>query len=258
MLRRPLATGSATHTRPKWPPSRLIRGRPLRTATIARAHAHLGEVDAARAALAEGLEVAQRLDASPVLELPARGFCFLASHDAHETLARLTEQRPPLLCLPANLRFHPDLVEAAIEVGDWAHALRERAEPALRPRSFWACAIDARCEGPGRGRRDPKAHCLLERARVEHERLPSGLSADARFSSRNRPETAQTERARDAIATALSRYQTRRARPRPRASRRESAAANRPARPNSPKRNRVSPHSSRRVMQTSRSRRNCT
>jgi DNA-binding CsgD family transcriptional regulator len=162
----------------------LVVERPYVLATIARAQAHLGEVDAARAALAEGLGVAQRLEVVPGrLELlAAKGFLELSlgqPEDALETLARLAEQASAAgFALPVTLRFHPDLVEAAIEVGDLAVASRCSNELKSCAATFgtpWACAIDARCEGLVAAAEGDLERALasLEHALVEHERLPS-------------------------------------------------------------------------------------
>ncbi len=158
--------------------------RPYVLATIGLAHAHLGEVDAARAALSEGLEVAQRFEVVPGrLELlAAKGFLELSlgqPGDAHQTLARLFDHASAAgFAQPATLRFHPDLVEAAFEVGDHDSARRCQSLLGACARSLkspWACALNARCQGLVAAAEGDLAAALvlLDHALLEHERLPS-------------------------------------------------------------------------------------
>jgi DNA-binding CsgD family transcriptional regulator len=160
--------------------------RPYSLATIGLAHAHLGDVDAARAAISAGLELAQRMEVVPAqFELLAvKGFLELSlgqPREAHTTLAGLAGLvRAAGFAQPAVQRFHPDLVEAAIEVGDLASARRHHGELeacAAALESPWACALSRRCKGLIAAAEGDLETALerLERALVEHERLPNAF-----------------------------------------------------------------------------------
>jgi DNA-binding CsgD family transcriptional regulator len=193
--------------------------RPYVLATIGLAHAHLGEVDPARAALSEGLAVAQRLEVVPGrLELlAAKGFLELSlgqPDDAHQTLARLADHASAAgFALPATLRFHPDLVEAAIQVGDLDGARRCASQLTVCAKNFgtpWGCAIDARCEGLIAAAEGDLEGALasLEHALAEHERLPSHFERGRTLLQQGivLRRLKQKRAARDAITTALETF----------------------------------------------------
>ncbi|MFL5954356.1 MAG: AAA family ATPase [Gaiellaceae bacterium] len=184
-------------------------------ATISLALAHLGEVEAARASLSEGLELAEQLETVPSrLELlTAKGFLEHSMgrpQDAHATLTALAAQAAAAgFALPATLRFHPDLVETAIEVGDLdgarscSNQLRAGADTFGTP---WMCAIAARCDGLVAAADGDLESALasLERALVEHERLPSRFEQGRTLLQQGivLRRLKQKRAARDAIATA--------------------------------------------------------
>jgi ATP/maltotriose-dependent transcriptional regulator MalT len=159
---------------------------PYALATIALANAHLGDVDGARVAISDGLDVAQRLEVVPAqLELLAvKGFLELSlgqPQEAHNTLAALANQTVAAgFAQPAVQRFHPDLVEAAIEVGDLEGARMHAAELEVCAKALktpWARSLSARCEGLVVGAEGDLEAALdqLERALVEHARLPNAF-----------------------------------------------------------------------------------
>jgi DNA-binding CsgD family transcriptional regulator len=160
--------------------------RPYALATIALAHAHLGDDDAAEAAIADGLELSRRMEVVPAtLELLAvRGFLELSlgrTEDAYSTLVGLAERAGVAgFAQPAVQRFHPDLVEAAIALHELAGARRhhlELEECAVALKSPWACAMSARCAGLLKSAEGDLESALaqFERALLEHERLPSAF-----------------------------------------------------------------------------------
>jgi DNA-binding CsgD family transcriptional regulator len=160
--------------------------RPYALATIGLALAHLGDVDAAREAISDGLEVAQRLEVVPgeFELLAAKGFLELSlgqPQAAHTTLVALADRATAAgFAQPAAQRFHPDLVEAALEVGDLERARRHAAELevcATAVKSPWARSVSARCEGLMAAAEGELEAALvqLERALVEHARLPNAF-----------------------------------------------------------------------------------
>jgi DNA-binding CsgD family transcriptional regulator len=160
--------------------------RPNTLATIALALAHLGEVDAARDAISEGLEVSRTTEVMPGrLELlAARGFLELSlgrPGHAHATLLELADEAAAAgFGQPAVLRFHPDLIEAALDVGDLETANRvqgELDECAATLESPWSRATSARCSGlvAGSGGDLDTALERLELALAEHEQLSNAF-----------------------------------------------------------------------------------
>jgi DNA-binding CsgD family transcriptional regulator len=160
--------------------------RPYTLATIALAHAHLGQVDDAADAISIGLHLAQRMEVVPAqLELlAARGFLELSlgqAEDAYATLADLADRACSAgFAQPAVQRFHPDLVEAAIDLGKLEaanHYLRELENCAGALKSPWARALSVRCAGLVVAAEGDQQTALemLERAVVEHERLPNAF-----------------------------------------------------------------------------------
>jgi DNA-binding CsgD family transcriptional regulator len=134
--------------------------------------------------------------------------------DAHATLTALASQAAAAgFALPATLRFHPDLVEAAIEVGDLAGARRCSSQLKACAGTFgtpWACAIDARCEGLVAAAEGDLERALasFEHALVEHERLPSSFERGRTLLQQGivLRRLRQKRAARDAIATALEAF----------------------------------------------------
>jgi DNA-binding CsgD family transcriptional regulator len=160
--------------------------RPYALATIGLAHAHLGDVDAAREAIADGLEVALRLEVVPgeFELLAAKGFLELSlgqSQAAHTTLAALADRATAAgFAQPAAQRFHPDLVEAALEVADIERARLHAAELevcATALKSPWARSMSTRCQGLIAAAEGELEAALdqLERALVEHAHLPNAF-----------------------------------------------------------------------------------
>ena len=166
--------------------ARLEVERPYTLATIALAQAHLGMVDAAKDAITAGLALAQRMEVVPAqLELlAAKGFLELSlghAGDAYATLADLGERACAAgFAQPAVQRFHPDLVEAAIDLGKLDAAnryLRELKDCAMMLESPWSRALSARCAGLVAAAAGDQQAALesLEEALVEHERLPNAF-----------------------------------------------------------------------------------
>jgi len=116
--------------------------------------------------------------------LAAKGFLELSlglAEDAHATLADLADQaRAAGFAQPAVQRFHPDLVEAATDLGELEAAnryLRELRDCAAALNSPWARALSARCTGLVVAADGDQQTALewLEQALVEHERLPNAF-----------------------------------------------------------------------------------
>ena len=155
---------------------------PYALATIGLAQAHLGDVDAARAALSEGLDVAERLEiVTGRLELlVAVGFLELSlgrATEAHATLSALSEEASAAgFNQPAILRFQPDLTEAALALDDLAAARLCRDQLASSADTLgtpWPSVMHARCGAlvsAAEGDLDA-ALSGLERALIEHQRL---------------------------------------------------------------------------------------
>ena len=157
--------------------------RPYTLATIALAHAHLGEVEAARDALAEGLLAARQLEVVPgTFELlAAQGFLELSlarPQEAHATLADLAQRAATAgFVQPATQRFQPDLIEASLAIGDLDCARRVQGEleqSAVLLKSPWAQTMAARCAGMITAAEGNLEEALvhLEHALREHQRLP--------------------------------------------------------------------------------------
>src|SRR5262249_6662406 len=118
--------------------------------------AHLGQVDAARAATDEGLSLAEQtgMVVARLDHLIARGALELSLADveaARRFLAPLPgELRRYGFAEPAIFRFHPDLIETLVACGEIADAREQLAElegiAERFPRS-WAVAAAARCRG---------------------------------------------------------------------------------------------------------------
>jgi DNA-binding CsgD family transcriptional regulator len=134
--------------------------------------------------------------------------------EAHATLTALAAEAAAAgFALPATLRFHPDLVEAAIEVGDRAGArscarqLKACADTFGTP---WACAIAARCDGAVAAAEGDleRARARLEHSLVEHERLPNPFERARTLLQQGivLRRLKQKRAARDAIATALETF----------------------------------------------------
>jgi DNA-binding CsgD family transcriptional regulator len=160
--------------------------RPYTLATIALAQAHLGDVDAASSTIADGLGLARRMEVVPAqLELLAvKGFLELSlgsAEDAHMTLVSLAAQADAAgFAQPAVQRFHPDLIEAAIAVGELESAHchhNELKQCATALKSPWARALSARCAGLIAAADGDAEAALewLEQALLEHERLPNAF-----------------------------------------------------------------------------------
>jgi DNA-binding CsgD family transcriptional regulator len=160
--------------------------RPYTLATVALAQTHLGQVDDATDAISAGLDLAQRMEIVPAqLELlAARGFLELSlgrAGDAYATLADLAGRADTAgFRQPAVQRFHPDLVEAAIGLGELEAAnrfARELKDCATALKSPWARALSARCAGLVAAADGDQQTALewLERALVEHDRLPNAF-----------------------------------------------------------------------------------
>ncbi len=144
--------------------------------------AHLGLVEPARAAIEEGLAIAEALGVLPaILELLAvRGFLELSLGNAAEAdaaLARLAEAAEQAgYREPAMFRFHGDAIEAKITLGlrDEANALLSRLEElASALDRTWAHAIASRNRALLSASSGDLRRALddLERAVVLHERL---------------------------------------------------------------------------------------
>jgi DNA-binding CsgD family transcriptional regulator len=160
--------------------------RPYTLATMALAQAHLGDADAAVKAIAEGLRLSRRMEVVPAqLELLAvEGFLELSLghvEDAYITLESLAAQADAAgFAQPAVQRFHPDLIEAAIAVGELESAHRHHTELkrcATALRSPWAQALSARCAGLiAAADGDVEAALeLLGQALLKHEWLPNAF-----------------------------------------------------------------------------------
>lgn len=118
--------------------------------------AHAGRLDAAKAAAEEALAIAVATS-DAAREAEARqllGFVALSRPDLKEAASQLTAADRLVNQLgqrePAGYRFHPDLVEALIGLGDLgaaraqADSLAQRARVLPRP---WTQATGARCRG---------------------------------------------------------------------------------------------------------------
>ena len=143
---------------------------------------HLGQVEPARAAIEEGLAIAESVDVLPaVLELLAvRGFLELSLGNAAEadsTLARLAEAAEQAgYAEPALFRFHGDAIEAKITLGrrDEAEALLGQLdELASALDRTWAHTIACRSRALLSASNGDLRSAVdeLERALVFHERL---------------------------------------------------------------------------------------
>ena len=144
--------------------------------------AHLGLVKPARAAIEEGLAIAEAVGVLPAtLELLAvRGFLELSLGNAAEadsTLARLADAAEQAgYCEPALFRFHGDAIEAKITLGrrDEAKALLARLnELASALDRIWAHTIACRSRAllSASGGDLREAVDELEQALVLHEQL---------------------------------------------------------------------------------------
>jgi DNA-binding NarL/FixJ family response regulator len=156
---------------------------PYTLATIGLALARLGEVEAAAAATSRGLAIARQLEVVPGrLELlTASGFLELSVgqfEHAHATLTTLAgEAAAAGFAFPATVRFHPDLVESCLAVGDLDGARGCASLLDACARTFatpWASAMAARCAGLVAAEEGDLESALtrIEQALAEHERLP--------------------------------------------------------------------------------------
>ena len=116
--------------------------------------------------------------------LAVKGFLELSlgrAEDAHVTLVSLAAQADAAgFAQPAVQRFHPDLIEAAIAVGELESAHRhhnELKQCATALKSPWARALSARCAGLIAAADGDAEAALewLEQALLEHERLPNAF-----------------------------------------------------------------------------------
>jgi DNA-binding CsgD family transcriptional regulator len=116
--------------------------------------------------------------------LAVKGFLELSlgrADDAYSTLIGLAEQAGVAgFAQPAVQRFHPDLVEAAIDLHELAAARRhhlELEECAVALKSPWACAMSARCAGLLKAAEGDLQSAVeeFERALLEHDRLASAF-----------------------------------------------------------------------------------
>jgi DNA-binding CsgD family transcriptional regulator len=155
---------------------------PYATAIVALVDAHVGRVEAARAGIEEGLDLADRFGSQPAaLELLAtRGFLELSLGDAtaaEQSLDRLeTLTRSTGFLDPGLYRFQGDAVEAKIALGHHDEARRildELERVGKRLERTWPLAIAARgrgllssAEGDAEG-----AYRALEQALRLHDRL---------------------------------------------------------------------------------------
>jgi DNA-binding CsgD family transcriptional regulator len=133
-----------------------IGERPFSLAMAAIVEAHLGHVEPARAKIAEGLRLAERIGDQPsALELLAtRGFVELSLGDAEaaeRTLDGVAERaRSTGFLEPALFRFQGDAIEAKIALGhrDEAQQLVSALERLGKKLDrAWPLAIAARCRG---------------------------------------------------------------------------------------------------------------
>jgi DNA-binding CsgD family transcriptional regulator len=154
----------------------------LGSALYARAYvdAHLGRVDAARAAADRIVELFPRVEAQAVLGPWVLGFLALSLDEPTGADEQLSRAASILEALgqqePARYRLHPDLVEAVIRLGDLDRAERLLSELEERGRVFprpWILATTARCRGlllSAQGDLDG-ARAVLEEALEQHARL---------------------------------------------------------------------------------------
>jgi DNA-binding CsgD family transcriptional regulator len=156
--------------------------RPFSLTVKALVAAHLGRVEAARAATDEGMPLALRMGVIVAyLELRAvRGFLELSLGkfaDAHRFLAPVTEDVAKAgFGEPALFRFHGDAIEALVALGELEQAERlvdELEEQGRRLQRTWALVTASRCRGLLRAAQGdmPGAHSALEGALDLHERL---------------------------------------------------------------------------------------
>lgn len=156
--------------------------RPFALTIRALVAAHLGRVEAARAATDEGMPLALRMGVIPAyLDLGAiRGFLELSLGrfaDAHRFLAPLTEDVAKAgFGEPALFRFHGDAIEALVALGELQQAERlvdELEEQGRRLQRTWALVTASRCRGLLRAAQGdmPGAHSALEGALHLHEHL---------------------------------------------------------------------------------------
>ncbi|HSC73576.1 MAG TPA: AAA family ATPase [Gaiellaceae bacterium] len=154
----------------------------LGSTLFARAYvdAHLGRVDAARAAAERIVELFRGVEVQAVLGPWVLGFLALSLDDPPVANEHLSRAASILEALgqrePARFRLHPDLIEAVVQVGDLERAeqllsaLAERGRVAPRP---WVLATAARGRGlllSARGDLDA-ARAAMEEALDHHARL---------------------------------------------------------------------------------------
>jgi DNA-binding CsgD family transcriptional regulator len=143
--------------------------------------AHVGNVDRAREAALQGLDVARRNPLTAPLCHRVLGFLELSLGnlgEAEEQLTRALESMAEVHMLePSVLRIHADAVEALVAGGalDRADAVLEQWEAQARRVDIpWSLATSARCRAlveAGRGRLDD-ALAAMDEALATHPRVP--------------------------------------------------------------------------------------
>ena len=193
--------------------------RPYAAMVSALVKAHLGEIDVARAQIAEGLELAERVAERPAMleMLATRGFIDISVgryDEADRTLTAVAQIAAESgLLEPGLFRYHGDAIEAKIALGrlDEAAALLSnaaaRAEALDRP---WLRLIVGRGRGmleAAQGRLDTALEVLSvaldnDRCHQPFERARTQLALGS-VHRRNRQKRA----ARDAITSAASDFE---------------------------------------------------
>jgi DNA-binding CsgD family transcriptional regulator len=178
--------------------------------------AHLGRVDAARAAAEEALQLAERGNRlNEIRALGALGFLDLSLENVQEAAQHLNRafevEAASGFRDPGVTRFHGDYIEALVSAGELARAeeplqwLEERGATLDRPS---ARASAARCRGlllAARGAADP-AFAAFERALREHERFPDPFERGRTLLALGAAErrAKQKRRARETLSQALA------------------------------------------------------
>jgi DNA-binding CsgD family transcriptional regulator len=194
---------------------------PYATAIVALVDAHLGRVDAARSAIEEGLDLAERFGSQPAaLELLAtRGFLELSLGDnaaAEQSLDRLEAlTRSTGFLDPGLYRFQGDAVEAKLALGrhDEARRLLEELERiGERLERTWPLAIAARgrgllCSAEGDAE---AAYRAFEEALRLHDRLgqPFERARTLLALGAVRRRDRKKQGAREALGAALETFQS--------------------------------------------------
>jgi DNA-binding CsgD family transcriptional regulator len=182
----------------------------------ARVQAHIGEVDAARAAAGEGLQVAEAAGAIAALThlTWTLGFADLSLGDfeaAHDLLGPLSQVIAAVgLAEPGVVRFTPDAIEALIGLGRFGEAeglLGSLEESALALDRISARAAAARCRAmlsAASGELE-SARASLAEALVQHQRLEEPFELARTLLARGTIERRANRRAaaREALTGAL-------------------------------------------------------